>query len=55
MIGVQSNVVTNSDVAIKLWRHEITQVLSDRLVSDVDKEWFDTELIANVKKELGAD
>ena len=55
MIGVQSNVVTNSDVAIKLWRHEITQVLSDRLVSDVDKEWFDTELIANVKKELGTD
>ena len=55
MIGVQSNVINNSDVAIKLWKHEITRVLSDRFVSDVDKEWFDAELIANVKKELGVD
>ena len=26
-----------------------------RFVSDNDKEWFDAELLQNVKKELGAD
>ena len=28
---------------------------TSRFVSDNDKEWFDAELLQNVKKELGAD
>ena len=55
MIGVQSNVVSNAEITLKLWVHEITRVLADRFVSDNDKEWFDAELIANIKKELGGD
>ena len=55
MIGVQSNVVNTGDIALKLWTHEITRVLADRFVSDNDKEWFDTELVANIKKELGTE
>ena len=55
MIGVASNVVTTPEITIKLWRHEITRILSDRFVSDNDKDWFDAELLLNVKKELGQD
>ena len=55
MIGVQSNVVSNADTTLKLWVHEITRVIADRFVNDNDKEWFDAELISNIKKELGTD
>ena len=53
MIGTQSNVISNTEITMKLWRHELTRVMSDRFISDVDKEWFDTELLSTVKKELG--
>jgi dynein heavy chain len=30
MIGVTSQVVTSADIAMKLWKHEITRILADR-------------------------
>ena len=53
IIGTQSNVISTPGIAMMLWRHEISRILSDRFVSDVDKDWFDTEVISTVKKELG--
>lgn len=32
--------VTNSDVATRLWAHEITRVLGDRLINDEDRMWM---------------
>ena len=53
IIGTQSNVISTPGIAMMLWRHEISRILSDRFVSDVDKDRFDTEVISTVKKELG--
>ena len=53
MIGTQASVISTSDATIDLWRHELTRVLSDRFINDVDKNWFDTELVRIVAKELG--
>jgi dynein heavy chain, axonemal len=32
--------VPNSEVATRLWAHEITRVFSDRLISDEDRTWM---------------
>ena len=53
MIGTQPNVITTEDMTVKLWRHEITRVIADRFISDLDKDWFDTELLLVVRAELG--
>lgn len=34
------NEVPNSDVAIRLWAHEITRVFGDRLINDEDRTWM---------------
>jgi len=34
------NEVPNSDVAIRLWAHEITRVFGDRLINDEDRVWM---------------
>ena len=39
----------------KLYDEKSHQDINRRFVSDNDKEWFDAELMQNVKKELGAD
>ena len=53
MIGTQANVICSADLALKLWRHELTRVMSDRFINDADKNWFDAELLSNVRKEMG--
>lgn len=32
--------VANSDVAVRLWAHEITRVFGDRLTTDADRVWM---------------
>jgi len=34
------NEVANSDVAVRLWAHEITRVFGDRLINDEDRTWM---------------
>ena len=55
MIGTQAAVISSPNVTINLWRHELSRVLSDRFINEVDKSWFDTELITSVRNELGED
>ena len=52
MIGVQATVFTAQNKVIQLWRHEVTRVLADRFVGENDKDWFNTELLSLVKREL---
>ena len=53
MIGTQANIFNTETKVMQLWRHEVTRVLADRFVNDCDKEWFDTELVSMVRKEMG--
>ena len=53
MIGTQSNIFSSENNILHLWRHEVTRVLADRFVNDCDKEWFNTEMLSMVRKELG--
>ena len=53
MIGTQAAVISQPSAAIHLWRHEISRVISDRFVSEDDKKWFDTQMLAIVREELG--
>ena len=55
MIGTQANVISTQKKTIQLWRHEVTRVLADRFVSDVDMDWFNAELVNICKKEMGAE
>lgn len=53
MVGTLSTVITSENVLISLWKHECTRVFSDRFTISADKEWFNTELLALIKDELG--
>ena len=55
MIGTQGNVINTEELTMKLWRHEMTREMSDRFISDKDKEWFDNCLLQSVLDELGED
>ena len=55
MIGTQAAVISDSAALIHLWRHEISRVIADRFVNDVDKKWFDNEMLSLIQKELGDD
>ena len=54
MIATQANVISNENIVMRLWRHEITRVIADRFVNDSDKKWFDEEVDLMIKNELGA-
>ena len=49
----QAVIFTTEAKLLQLWRHEVTRVLADRFVSQCDKDWFNTEIVSMVKKELG--
>ena len=53
MIGTQSNIFNTEKKVMQLWRHELTRVLADRFVNDCDKDWFNTEIMNTIRKELG--
>ena len=55
MIGTQSNIINTEEIVMKLWKHEITRVIADRFISDVDKDWFNSEVMSLVKTHLGTD
>ena len=52
MIGTINTVVNTETVLMHLWRHEVTRVLSDRFITDADKEWFDIEVMNTVEQEF---
>lgn len=53
MTSTLSTVITSETILVQLWKHECTRVISDRFTTTADKEWFNTELMAMIKTELG--
>jgi dynein heavy chain len=53
MIGTQAAIIDCPGAAIHLWRHEITRVIADRFVNDIDKNWFNKEMLSLIRHELG--
>ena len=49
----QAAIFSTEAKLLQLWRHEVTRVLADRFVNECDKDWFNTEIVSMVKKELG--
>ena len=55
MIATQSNVITTQETTMQLWKNEVCRTISDRFVSDADKDWFSTELVTVVENTFGPD
>ena len=49
----QAAIFSTEAKLLQLWRHEVTRVLADRFVNECDKDWFNTEIVSMVKRELG--
>jgi dynein heavy chain len=49
------NFVKDKDSMIKLWTHECLRVFHDRLIDDIDRNWFQNLVSERVSIDLGAD
>lgn len=54
-IGTLSTVIESEACMMVLWKHECTRVFSDRFTVEVDKAWFNDELLNVVGEELGVE
>uniref|UniRef100_A0A8C6VE80 Dynein axonemal heavy chain 5 n=1 Tax=Naja naja TaxID=35670 RepID=A0A8C6VE80_NAJNA len=55
MLNTISEVINDSNVLIKLWKHECKRVIADRFTTPEDVEWFDLTLAKLIEGELGSD
>ncbi|XP_078247829.1 dynein axonemal heavy chain 5 isoform X3 [Pogona vitticeps] len=55
MLNTISEVINESNVLIKLWKHECKRVIADRFTTPEDVAWFDTALAKLVEEEFGAE
>ncbi|CAI5780204.1 dynein heavy chain 5, axonemal [Podarcis lilfordi] len=55
MLNTTSEVINESNVLIKLWKHECKRVIADRFTTPEDVTWFDLALAKLVEGELGSD
>ncbi|KAF8569176.1 hypothetical protein P879_10895 [Paragonimus westermani] len=53
IVDVSSDVYTDKAQMLFLWQHEVRRVLSDRLATAEDRQWFDNTLNWTVEDELG--
>ncbi|XP_019376784.1 PREDICTED: dynein heavy chain 5, axonemal [Gavialis gangeticus] len=53
MLNTISEVIHDSNVLIKLWKHECKHVIADRFTTLEDVKWFDTSLAKLVEEEFG--
>nr|XP_033785734.1 dynein heavy chain 5, axonemal isoform X1 [Geotrypetes seraphini] len=52
MLNSLSEIINNSNVLIKLWKHECKRVISDRFTTSEDVDWFDMALVKLVGEEF---
>ncbi|XP_054841808.1 dynein axonemal heavy chain 5 [Eublepharis macularius] len=55
MLNTVSEVISESNVLIKLWKHECKRVVADRFTIPEDVEWFDLALAKLVEGAFGVD
>ncbi|XP_070603204.1 dynein axonemal heavy chain 5 isoform X1 [Erythrolamprus reginae] len=55
MLNTISEVINDSNVLIKLWKHECKRVIADRFTTPEDVKWFDLALAKLIEGELGSD
>uniref|UniRef100_A0A8C2G8A8 Dynein, axonemal, heavy chain 5 n=1 Tax=Cyprinus carpio TaxID=7962 RepID=A0A8C2G8A8_CYPCA len=53
MLSVTAEVISSSDVLLRLWKHECKRVIADRFTAPEDVAWFDHTLAKLVEEELG--
>ncbi|KAF5398986.1 hypothetical protein PHET_07645 [Paragonimus heterotremus] len=53
IVDVNSDIYTDKEQMMFLWQHEVRRVLSDRLVTPEDRQWFESTLNWTVEDELG--
>ncbi|XP_077982678.1 dynein axonemal heavy chain 5-like [Glandiceps talaboti] len=53
MINTLSDVVTDQEVLIGLWKHECTRVIADRFINKQDCDWFAKTMSRVIEEELG--
>jgi len=53
ILTVKAPECTTSGDILSLWRHECTRTISDRFVSQADRDWFDTALETLVEEKFG--
>ncbi|KAH0618009.1 hypothetical protein JD844_016916 [Phrynosoma platyrhinos] len=55
MLNTISEVINDSNVLIKLWKHECKRVIADRFTTPDDVAWFDVALAKLIEEEFGGD
>ncbi|KAK0178414.1 hypothetical protein PV328_002364 [Microctonus aethiopoides] len=53
MIGTLSTVIDRENYLMLLWKHECSRVFSDRFTLQMDKDWFENEIMNVVNECLG--
>ncbi|KAF6775658.1 hypothetical protein AHF37_04772 [Paragonimus kellicotti] len=53
IVDVNSDIYADKAQMMLLWQHEVRRVLSDRLVTPEDRQWFESTLNWTVEDELG--
>uniref|UniRef100_A0A671S0V1 Dynein heavy chain 5, axonemal-like n=1 Tax=Sinocyclocheilus anshuiensis TaxID=1608454 RepID=A0A671S0V1_9TELE len=53
MLSMTAEVISSSDVLLRLWKHECKRVIADRFTAPEDVAWFDYTLAKLVEEELG--
>ena len=55
MLVAESEIVTDENILLNLWKHECTRVIADRFISSTDKEWFEKAIKLVLEEDLGQD
>ncbi|XP_078695417.1 dynein axonemal heavy chain 5-like [Branchiostoma floridae x Branchiostoma belcheri] len=53
MLTVTSEINPNTDLVMRLWKHECTRVIADRFTNHPDKDWFEKMVFKIAEEDMG--